>query len=139
MKESRSDEISDGWQVFVRMIEEAYDRWFMDFSDGFGMRKHSFGFIDHEIILFFEKHGNLDLRRFIKQNRGEISRDVIDLYLIIVFELIGFLHDLIIHFDASSLDDVVEKASGIGKLLAQSRIYSLSGTFVDGHFVLISC
>gem|GEM_PF-6294821 len=99
------------------MIEKSDNRWFMDFSDGFWMRKHSFRFIDDEIIFFFEYDRYLDMRRFIQQNRGEVSGDIINLYLIIILQLIGLFHDFIIHFDTSSFDNVMKKASGIGKLL----------------------
>ena len=65
MEESRSDEISDSRQIFISMVEESHNRWLMNFSDGFGMRKYAFGLVDDKVILLFQDYRNLDIRRFV--------------------------------------------------------------------------
>lgn len=118
VEESRSDEISDGRQIFVGMVEESHHRRFMHLPYRFRMGKHSFRLVDDKIIIFFQDYGYLDIRRLIEQDRGEVSADVINLHLVAVFQLIGLLHYLAVRFHSSSLDDMVKEAPGVVKLLA---------------------
>lgn len=109
----------------------------MHFSNGFWVREYALWFVNHEVIFFFEQYRNLYIWCLIQYHRGEISTYIIDIYLVIEFQLIRFFYYFIIYFDSSSCDNMVKKTSRIGKLFAQSRIYSscLSQGYLSWFFV----
>ena len=66
MQQSCSDEVAYRREVFVSMIEKSDDRRFIELPKVSRMGEDSFGFIDDEIIFFFQDDRDIDIRCFLQ-------------------------------------------------------------------------